>query len=337
MRFAWIVSIASAIGLIAGCQEYNISKPPPAYGGPNPPALANPENIDRIVQVTQPSADVLWLVDNSGSMSDNQRDLANNFPDFMDYFLGSGLDYHIGVVTTDMVKLRFSGKLVESSTGERFITPDTPDPMTTFASMAQVGTDGSGTEQGRAAVYTALEIEKNGYNAGFLRDDEESGIHVIAISDEDDASTNNQIPLDEFNGWMNGLRPDDELVTFNSIVNPPGGGLINPPGDKYFAVTSAVGGITQSLLEPDWVSVLDDLGIQVTGLKREFFLSQLPVESTIVVQVHKADGTVIPIESDEYTYSPSRNSITFKSFVPDPLWQVYIQYTVLSSVVDEIE
>jgi hypothetical protein len=336
MRFAWIVLVASAIGL-AGCQEYNISKPPPAYDGPNPPALENPENVDRIVQVTQPSADVLWVVDNSGSMSDNQRDLANNFPDFMDYFLGSGLDYHIGVVTTDMEKAKFTGKLVESTSGERFITVDTNDPMTTFASMAQVGVTGSGNEQGRAAVYEALEVLKNSYNAGFLRDDEESGIHVIAISDEDDASTNAQIPLNEFITWMNGLRASDDLVTFNSIVNPAGGGIVNPPGDKYVAVTMDVGGITQSLLEADWVGVLDDLGIQVAGLKREFFLSQLPVVSTIVVQVHKPDGTVIPIEDGDFTYSEDRNSITFKTFLPEPLWQVYIQYTVLSSIVDEIE
>ncbi|MEZ4238304.1 MAG: hypothetical protein R3F59_19560, partial [Myxococcota bacterium] len=195
----------------------------------------------------------------------------------------------------------------------------------------------SGTEQGRAAAYSALEIKRDTVNAGFLRaDDQDSGIHVIVISDEDDYSTNSQVPISEFIAYMNGLRASDDLVSFNSIVNPPGGGLLNEPGDKYIQVTQGVGGLWQSLLEDDWTGVLDDLGIEVSGLKREFFLSQLPVVDSLTVQVTDTAGNVHPFDlGPDYSYSEVRNSITFKEYLPDPLSQVVIQYTVLASVVDQ--
>src|SRR5688500_13834828 len=74
----------------------------------NPRELADPIKTDRIVQTTTPSVDVLWAIDTSCSMScvvgchGLISDLVvENFPKFTDYFVGSGLDYHIGVITMD--------------------------------------------------------------------------------------------------------------------------------------------------------------------------------------------------------------------------------------------
>ena len=53
------------------------------------------------MQVTVPSVDVLWVIDNSCSMTEEQQALTDNFNKFVQYFVGSGLDYHIGVVSTN--------------------------------------------------------------------------------------------------------------------------------------------------------------------------------------------------------------------------------------------
>jgi hypothetical protein len=87
--------------LLGGCSDYNLANTAPPLEAPNAKELESPTRTDEIVQLTTPSADVLWVVDNSSSMSDNQRALTDNFPVFFDWFLGSGLDYHIGVVSTD--------------------------------------------------------------------------------------------------------------------------------------------------------------------------------------------------------------------------------------------
>jgi hypothetical protein len=317
---------------LAACSDYSISNMAPALQAPNPKALASPTHRDEIVQLTTPSADVLWVVDNSSSMSDNQRALTENFPLFLDWFLGSGLDYHIGVVSTDTQAPAHRGKLRASADGALWIGPDTDAPREAFAEMAGLGIGGSSDESGRDATWFALEQEQDGYNAGFLRDDPESGLHVILVSDENDHSS--LVPKDEFIAWMNALRADPEIVTFNSICNPPGSGLMNEAGLHYIDYTTEVGGILQDIRAEDWVGVLDRLGIQVAGLKKEYFLSSLPVPESVAVEVELTDGTVLPMPSREWTYDASRNSVRFHAFVPSPLSTVRIDYTLLASLQD---
>src|SRR5690606_32353854 len=97
---------------IVGCSsEYRHLVPPDAAVIPSPRPLEDETHTDRIRQVTQPMVDVLWVVDDSGSMYDEQVALSSNFPDFFEFFDGSGLDYHIGVVSTDMDASNRKGKL----------------------------------------------------------------------------------------------------------------------------------------------------------------------------------------------------------------------------------
>ncbi|MBI5524766.1 MAG: hypothetical protein HY897_00375 [Deltaproteobacteria bacterium] len=51
---------------------------------------------------TVSKADILFLVDNSGSMAQEQENLAKNFADFIKEVLKGQNDFHIGLVTTDV-------------------------------------------------------------------------------------------------------------------------------------------------------------------------------------------------------------------------------------------
>ncbi len=325
-----LVSVILAAAL-SGCKSdiELVSAPPP--GEINPVDLDNPVVEDVILQLTPPVVDVLWLVDNSCSMEPYQAALTASFDQFVEYFVDSGLDYHIGVVSTDMDDPNHSGKLRQAA-GQRWIDLDTSNPLQSFTLMAGMGASGSGYENGREALYTALELEKDGFNDGFLRDDEEGGVHAIVISNEPDDSGPNPINEADFAEYLNGLRPDADLVTVNSIVSFSGARR----GTQYLNYTALVGGAIHDIDDPDWPSVLDDLGVQAAGLKREYFLSQLPVQSTIEVKVELSNGiTTLTFTQEQYTYSSARNSITFVEFVPPPLARVRIEYTLLSSVVDE--
>jgi hypothetical protein len=66
---------------------------------------------ETFIQEYDDKIDVLWVVDNSGSMSESVGKVATSFQDFMDVFLTLGLDFHLGVVTTDMDNPAQSGKL----------------------------------------------------------------------------------------------------------------------------------------------------------------------------------------------------------------------------------
>lgn len=302
---------------------------------PNPPDLNPPTQLDIIKQVVTPEVDVLWVIDDSCSMSEEQRLLRDNFPVFMEFFLDSGLDWHIGITTTDTDPGGERGRLVRRA-GFRYLDPTVNDPIGIFSEMANLGTNGSGDEKGRRAAWLALtDPLKSTDNRGFYRD--QASLHVIVISDELDYSAN-QPTQNEFINFLTTLKEDPEMVTFSSIVGPRNGCVTAVAGSDYIAVTEAVGGISYSICETDWTPVLEQLGLQATGLKREYFLSEVPIADTLEVTVvdgeYTYDGALDVCDPSTgcaftFTYNPVRNSIFLTDFVPNPLADVEIRYTLL--------
>ena len=300
-------------------------------GMDNQPELPAQTRTDRIVQVTIPSVDVLWVIDNSCSMQEEQNALTNNFPAFMNYFVGSGLDYHVGVVSTDLDNTSHNGKL-RTANGDKWIDEDTNNPTGAFTTMANMGTSGSGNEQGIGAAYSALELKADGYNSGFLRDS--AAMHAVVISDEEDHTNGDPVTVNEFIGYLQGMKPSASMVTWSSIVNEPGccsGFGDESAGTKYIDVTNAVGGILWPITNSAWDTVLEQLGVQASGLKREFFLAQIPVPGTVEVRVEEDGVEYAFIEGEDYDYLQDRNSILFDTYVPEPLSVVYIDYELLSA------
>ena len=172
---------------------------------------------DKLLQTTVPSMDILFVVDNSCSMDVEQTALGTNFPAMLQWFLGSGLDYHIGVVSTDMNDPLQAGRL-RSVSGARWVDPHTKSPEAVFGSMVQMGTTGYWIEQGRAAAYTAIELLAGTDNAGFVRPD--AGMHITVVSDENDSSGDAPFGRDEFIDFLSTFRWSQRLVSFSSIVGP---------------------------------------------------------------------------------------------------------------------
>jgi len=281
-----------------------------------PPIERHPY-VDTFVQVGEGEVDVLWVVDDSFSMDDEQEALAEYFPAFYEYIQFSGLEYHIGVVSTDMTAPDRGGRLVEVD-GFRYIDNDTPDASTVFEGMALLGTNGSFVERGIDAVYAALETRRDDHNAGFLR--EASGLHVVVVSDESDFSTD--LTADQLGDFLLGLAATRETVTFSSIV---------PSDTAYVTVTEKVGGIHLPIHGEPWHDVLEQLGIQASGLSQEFVLSERPVPATLDVEVSYRGTLQTFVPGVDWVYVPDRNSVLFLEYVPPPFAEVAISYDVLGA------
>jgi hypothetical protein len=327
--------------LISCIQEPSIYDPRDPINNSVPPDLETPVVTDVIVQTVEPQVDILWIIDNSCSMAEEQAKLVQNFPVFMQFFIDSGLDWHVGVVSTDTYSDDHRGKL-QGSAEYRFLTPASPDPVALFSDMATLGTMGSGIERGRRAAYHALiDPLKSGYNRGFYRD--EASLNLIVISDEDDYSESNP-SREEFISFLTALKEDPELVTFSSIVGPIEGCPAAYPGPEYISVSEAVGGIVRSICYSDWAPALEELGLQAAGLRREYFLSQAPVVSSLDVQVQDGDyhwvginaaqPTSCPSNCFSYQYDIVRNSITMLDYVPSQMAKIVIEYKLLSAATD---
>lgn len=184
--------------------------------------------------------DLLFVIDDSGSMADNQRSLAASFDGFMRGVrsrLSSVQSYHIGVVTSenyyanaggcteigDLVT-RTAGPGASNMTcgpfasGASYLTQDEPDLAARFRCAAQLGSGGADNERMMRSLLNAVSPRLNApgaCNAGFARRD--SLLVVVLITDEDDVEEPCDTPGCTPGG--SGGLPDDwvrELVGYRS-------------------------------------------------------------------------------------------------------------------------
>lgn len=246
--------------------------------------------------------DVLFVVDDSCSMADNQARLADEFALALPALFGRDLDLHAGVVTTDMDSPSRSGELVEVA-GLRWVDPGTPDAAAVFSRMAQPGTSGSGTEKGIGAIHAALHLHADTVNAGFQR--EGASLAVVVVSDENDYTPNTDISMAEFVDWFVAARTAPASTVLHAIVNPPGGGPVNPVGGRYLQVADQTGGAMVDINAPDWSEVFDRLASDM-GASAGMVLSAPTERGAIEVWWVPADQEP---ELLDFAFEPAENRV----------------------------
>jgi hypothetical protein len=292
----------------------------------------SPTVTDRFTQLPTPMADVLFVVDNSCSMDDEQVNLGRNLGSFLTYAQQEGIDYQIGVVTTDVDSASGAGRLV-SRAGTKIITPMTPNASSVFQQNTALGTSGSGQEQGLEAAYLALSdprINDPAINGGFLRTD--AALAVILVSDEEDQSRRQVSFYENFFRNIKGFQNTSQF-SFSAIVvpsNPPCSGGGASAGSRYIAVAQSTGGVVESICTANWGNTLANIGLNTFGLRRRFNLSSQPVPSTIAVKV---DGmqvqSVTPGGQARWRYDQATNAVVFESSAtPMSNSVIEITYTV---------
>ena len=148
-------------------------------------ALADSKIFEQSGTEVNVKIDVLWVIDNSGSMQTSQENLTNNFQSFINDFQVQGFDFQIGVTTTEAYREVVSGvngiSDLRDDSGIQIITPATANINDVFLQNALQGTSGSGDERAFSSFTAAL---GNTNNASFRRDD--AFLAIIIVSDEDD-------------------------------------------------------------------------------------------------------------------------------------------------------
>jgi len=97
--------------LLASCSEYDFDNTKKVYPDLGPVADLEPTAItDQFIQYTYLQSDILFVIDNSCSMANEQSKLISHFPIFMDYFVDANIDYHIGVRAIQRVLKRCAQK-----------------------------------------------------------------------------------------------------------------------------------------------------------------------------------------------------------------------------------
>ncbi len=281
------------------------------------PAVTTGEKIsDNGVEVFDPSVDILFVIDNSGSMQPHQTNLSNNVNRFIQSFVKkNGLDFHIGVVTTDMDNSGFghSGPCCGVLTGNpQFVQPSTPNFAQALARNMVVGTDGSAQEQSFGPVIAALtEPNLSVGNVGFYRS--KAHLAIIFVTDAEDQTP---VPIDSFLNFLVALKGDTAKVSVYGAIVPSA--ETNCDRDEPFSTpkrieallskVSNAGNNILSLCSPDYgnrlASLGDDLLRRVGSL---IYLNRRPVSGTIRVNFGSQNIPADPLVG--FRYDAFRNAI----------------------------
>lgn len=311
-RQSFLIAILAAQAILAS----SCTRETPKLQPPAPPKEVKKTQGSAIFK---PSVDILFVIDDSGSMDTHQQRLHDNFDLFINAFQkNTYLDYHIGVMSTDdagssKCQTERNGCLVGSN--YKYIQRSTPNGLTELLDMLIVGTGGNGLEKVFDPMIAGLSAPMTtSLNVGFLRPS--AHLAVIAITDAEDQSSmynDSQKAYNELVKIKGGAK--DKVLAYGAFIPPDS--TTNCPKDSTIQNTQSLvdfvnyaNGKYYDLCDATYgeklAQVSDDI-VQRVG--RIVNLDRLPDISSIYVQF---GSRIIPNSVERgWIYDPVRNAVVF--------------------------
>jgi len=255
----WVLAICFALSVFSiSCQKSNDSFS----------LLAEQSTFQQGSSFQARKIDILWVIDNSGSMETSQQNVISNFNSFIQRFQTLNYDFNMAFISTDAYLdatdtggtykntycVAFNkkcsvfrdgpGKNATASyhSGIPIINKLTSNITSVFNLNAAQGIQGYGDERAFQSFKTAL---TNTSNTGFRRPD--AYLAVIIVSDEDDFSHNAMTPaLETLSG--NSYLTDSRIHSVASYVSWLDSYTNSTPGLKNYSV-SAITILDQACLD----------------------------------------------------------------------------------------
>ena len=287
--------------------ESNDLTDPVVIAGQEGSGIRHGTRIDEFIQEEQLELDILFVIDNSCSMLDEQTELSLNADLFISPLTTSGADFHIGTITTDSPNFR--GPV---------ITPTTSNIITEFQNQIVAGTSGDATEKGLEMAEDSLKPGGDASETGsFLRDT--ANLVVIMVSDEDDQGTG--IVADHVGNMMSVKDLTTTTFSLHSVAGTFPSSACADPAERYDEATYLGGGQFFDICTSDWGYQVEQIAEDSLSSVLHYPLSEDPVIDSI--QVYD-DGVLV---TAGWSYDPYSNSVIFEiDSVPEVDSIVTIEY-----------
>lgn len=206
-----------------------------------------PTHAESFHLSANPRVDLLFFVDQSWSMRDDQVALADNFGAFISRIDLETQDWRVMVVNSDSACNELG-----------VIDRDTPGHESIFRTAVQTG-GGSRTESGLGLMADALDLAgEDECNRGFLR--EGALLHVVFVTDEPDHSPGS---WEDYVARIRAARGSPGLVRMSAVSGtwPTGCATLTnsaEPGRRYYEAVQATGGVYLDICAP-WAASVDAL------------------------------------------------------------------------------
>src|SRR2546430_1903182 len=243
--------------------------------------------IDVFPQVDRAQLDALFVVDNSRFMAVHQQRVAAAFHRFVDYLDQNQIDWHVGLVTSDVSAQ--PGVYQGGGDKKYFDAHDTAAAVQ--SAIVAIGTGGSAI----SAVLQQAALALRGPPENFLRPG--AALFVVLVTDNNDPWSPGE-DLYYYRSFKQSKGAgNDGLVRLSTLAGPPPNGCTIPdpqnPQNTFVAqsaprleaIAEQLGGELQSLCDPHFDQVFDQLGATGAGLHRTFRLAKPPDPTTLTVRV----------------------------------------------------
>ena len=274
---------------------------PPTVNPTPPPIQAQKVEEDFIQSDTEGSADILFVVDNSGSMFNEQEKVGEKINSMISKI--QKIDWQIGITTTDVSNgpHGIKGDLLNFPDGSKILSPSSTEIVNQFVATVERdetldcynGSDNpcpSRDEQPLLATMMALS-KADSNNAGFFR--QNSHFVLIVLSDEDELSTGPDFatkPQEVVQLVQNTLGLTKKFISFGIIIEPGDTNCFDQEvygeyGTFVSELASLTNGSTTSICEDDYGEGLKSIGDQVRQLVDSIELRDYPEKESIEIKL----------------------------------------------------
>ena len=268
--------------------------------------------------------DILWVIDNSGSMGPYQQRVQNSAEAFIEQFEDHKFQFHIAVTTTEAY-VSDSNAVWQGDSGTKVITPETPGLELAFQlNVAGAGTGGSITEKHLESLKDALEYQAN--SAFFRRG---SFLSVIIVSDENDTASSGD--LAHYTEFLNKLTKSSVPGEYYSVsvilplTSSSGCTQVADQSGILIQIAKETDGSRVNLCDADYSNHLRRISKTIIEQSTFFPLAKKPDEDSIQVIV---DGKKVPKNSTNgWSYRKRQNGVFFHGIhIPQDEAKVNISY-----------
>lgn len=291
------------------------------------PGMAKEETFS---QSSQGIVDIQVVVDNSGSMSQEQAKMSTKLQDLLK-FIGNS-NWQINVATTDPAK--------PCSASQGIIKRGESDAGTRFASAVTVGTGGDSTEQGIRQAVAGLSCATA---PNWVRPN--SKIVVLIASDEDNCSNGQGCGAQPYasetylTSYLSNTlgRPLGTGAKVYGIVGIPTGGngkacsAVYNLANIYLRAISATGGYAGEICDADYSQTFQKISQDIaTLLDTKYPLQAKPDAMSLKVYVNSLEIPRIAASGAvNWEIDPLTNqTLVFKTYIPQYGDTIKVTYTV---------
>ncbi|MDP7319199.1 MAG: vWA domain-containing protein [Bacteriovoracaceae bacterium] len=288
----------------------------------NPPRQERTDITRSIRNIFQDAKiDIVFIIDNSGSMHDIQQNIVNNAALFMQNFIKNNfMKWRMGVISTDKSESPYLG----------FNFPfdnNTANPVSIFQSaVSSLGTNGSPSEH---VFYNLLRTMQDPILKSFYRPS--AHLAVIMVTDEEEQSLKDfgaQYEAMTFLNAVSSFKDSGKILRFYGAFNFPDLTDCSAFGNEYYAgspfekVINHTSGIHMSACTADFGKRLAEIGKDIISIidSPSINLNTRPKVETIEVYY---DDILLPGGKEEnggiWYYDEYFNTINFYNldFAPD--------------------